>query len=58
MLAEKEQDIGSESNTLSHTLQLLFFYNHLTQERKDEDPFDPKLVDLLPLMVQLSEKLL
>ena len=57
ILAEKEQDIGS-FNSLQHILQLFFFYNYLTEEKKKEDPFDPKIIDLLPIMVKISQKLL
>ena len=57
VLAEKGQYLNSY-HTMQHILQLLFFYQYLTQEKKRLDPFDPKLIDLLPVMVKVSERLL
>lgn len=43
---------------MQHILQLLFFYNLLTLDRQKEDPFDPKLIELLPVMFRISERLI
>ncbi len=39
-------------------LTLLFFYYYLTQEKQLDDPFDPKLIDLVPVLVKISERLI
>ena len=39
-------------------MQLLFFYNEITRPYSKRDVDDPKLIDMLPVLVKISEKLL
>ena len=39
-------------------MQLLFFYNEITRPYSRRDVDDPKLIDMLPVLVKISEKLL
>ena len=39
-------------------MQLLFFYNEITRPYSNRDVDDPKVIDMLSVLVKLSENLL
>ena len=45
-------------NTLLNFLQLLFFYDEITFNCKKENIHDPKLISMLPILVNITEKLI
>ena len=56
-LCEKENGLEVE-NTLKHTIKFLFFYYYMTSGLREADKNDPRLLELLPLLVDLGERLL
>ena len=55
-IAYKEYD--KNCNTLTHLLQFLFYYHEITHTIEKQNPDDPKLIQMLPVLVKMSERYL
>ena len=55
-IAFKEYD--GNCNTLTHLLQFLFYYHEITHTIEKQNPDDPKLIQMLPVLVKVSERYL
>ena len=53
----KKEDMET-ANSLQHLLQFLFLYDEITHNIKKKSEDDPKLIEMLPILVNISEKLL
>ena len=52
------EEYDGNCNTLNHLLQFLFFYHEITYTIKKKNPDDPKLIQMLPILVKISERFL
>ena len=55
-LAFREYDLNC--NTLTHLLQFLFYYHEITYTIWQKNKHDPKLIQMLPVLVKISERFL
>ena len=58
IVEQKLRKKSGSGHTMPLLFQMLFFYNEITREYGNRDPDDPKLIDMLPVLVNISESLL